>query len=85
MNRFLSHSSVVAVLAILGVAAFLSPMARSQMLATPSYVAVGVSSSGNTSTLWFHEPSSRQAIACQTVPTTNSGLGNIHCVTAKLP
>ena len=71
-------------LAALTVAAALAPVARSQIQATPSYVPIGVSSSGNTSTVWFHEPSSRQALACQTV-TQGASLSGIHCVAGKLP
>lgn len=60
------------------------PAARSQVVANPSYVPIGVSASGNSSTVWFHEPSSRQALACQTVQQ-GSGVSAIQCVTAKLP
>ena len=72
-------------LAALTLATVLVPVARSQILATPSYVPIGVSSSGNTSTVWFHEPSSRQALACHTVVTAGSSLSSIQCVAAKLP
>lgn len=58
--------------------------ARSQIVAIPSYVPIGVSASGNTSTAWFHEPSSRQTLACQTVQQS-SGLSGIQCVATKLP
>jgi hypothetical protein len=72
-------------LAALALAAVLAPAARSQILATPSFVPIGVSSSGSTSTVWFHEPSSRQAVACQTVVTQAAGLSTIQCVAARLP
>ena len=72
-------------LAALALAAVLAPVARSQILATPSYVPIGVSSSGNTSTVWFHEPSSRQVLACHTVVAAGSSLSSIQCVAAKLP
>ena len=75
----------VSSLAALALAAVLAPIARSQIQATPSYSPIGVSSSGSTSTVWFHEPSSRQALACQTVVTPPMGLSSIHCVAAKLP
>ncbi len=77
--------SAIALLAVLALAAFLAPMAKSQIQAAPSYVPIGVSSSGNTSTVWFHEPSSRQALACQTTVTPGSGLSSIQCVATKLP
>jgi len=77
--------SAIALLAALVLAVVLSPLARSQIQATPSYVPVGVSSSGSTSTAWFHEPSARQALACQTVVTPNTGLSSIQCVATKLP
>jgi hypothetical protein len=68
----------------LALALLLSPAARSQLDVAPSYVPIGVSSSGSTSTAWFHQPATRQALACQTV-TSGSGLSSIQCVTAKLP
>ena len=74
----------VASLATLVLAAVLPTSARSQVQALPSFVPIGVSSSGNTSTVWFHEPSSRQALACQTVQQ-GSGLASIQCVAIKLP
>jgi ABC-type transport system involved in cytochrome c biogenesis permease subunit len=77
--------SAIALFAALVLAVFLSPLAKSQIQATPSYVPVGVSSSGATSTVWFHEPSSRQTLACQTVSSASAGLSSIHCVAAKLP
>ena len=64
------------------IAVFWSPLARSQINATPSWVPIGVSQSGNASVAWFHEPSSRQAVACQTSGQAPTG---IHCVTVKLP
>ena len=71
-------------LAALAMAVTLVPIARSQSLATPSYVPIGVSASGNSSTSWFHEPSSRQVLACQTVQQS-SGISSIQCVATKLP
>jgi len=77
--------SVIALAAALGAtAAYMAP-ARSQVQATPSFVPIGVATTGNTSTAWFHEPSSRQALACQTVNTPNAGLSGIQCVSTKLP
>lgn len=74
----------VASLATLALAVALVPIARSQSLATPSYVPIGVSASGSASTAWFHEPSSRQVLACQTVQQS-SGVSAIQCVATKLP
>lgn len=71
-------------LATLALSAVLAPLARSQIQATPSYVPIGVSASGNTSTVWFHEPSSRQALACQTVQQ-GSSVSSVQCVAVKLP
>ncbi len=71
-------------LAALALTLVVAPMARSQVLVTPSYAPVGVSASGSTSTAWFHEPSSRRVLACQTVQQ-GSGISGIQCVEAKLP
>ena len=71
-------------LATLALTVSLAPLARSQIQATPSYVPIGVSASGTNSTVWFHDLSSRQALACQTVQQ-GSSLSSIQCVVAKLP
>lgn len=76
--------SIVATGIVIALALVLASSARSQFEVAPSYVPIGVSSSGNTSTAWFHQPSSRTTLACQTVSTA-SGLSSIQCVTAKLP
>jgi hypothetical protein len=79
--RFLAAGVVMVVgLALLG-----SPHARSQINAAPSWVPIGVSASGNASTVWFHEPSTRQAVACQTVAGSGGGVSSIQCVAARLP
>ncbi|WP_341887246.1 hypothetical protein [Variovorax sp. YR752] len=75
---------IAATFAALALAVALAPTARSQVQATPSFTPIGVSSSGNTSTVWFHEPSSRQAVACQTVQQ-GASLSSIQCVVTKLP
>jgi hypothetical protein len=77
--------SPIAVVSTLVLAGLLSTLAWSQIQAAPSYVPIGVSSSGNTSTVWFNDPSSRQTIACQTVVTPNTGLSSIQCVASRLP
>lgn len=59
--------------------------ARSQINASPVLRPIGVSASGSTSTVWFHEPSSGQAVACRTVEGPGSALSSIQCVTARLP
>ena len=70
---------------LLAAAAFYSGQARSQINATPSWVPIGVSSSGGASTAWFHETSSRQAVACRTVEGQSGNLSGIQCVVGKLP
>jgi hypothetical protein len=79
----------VVALAALASAAALIPIARSQLPPapapigtvpmSPSYVPIGVSASGSGSTAWFHDPSTRQAVACST------GAHGITCQTARLP
>ena len=79
----------LAALAALAAAAALIPIARSQLPPapvpvgsvpmSPSYVPIGVSASGSGSTAWFHDPSTRQAVACST------GAQGITCTTARLP
>jgi hypothetical protein len=78
------RTSLIVAIAAVVVAALLSPLAKSQMQASPSYIPIGVSSNGNSSTVWFHEPYSRQALACQTVATA-AGPSSIQCVATRLP
>lgn len=81
-------TGAAAALAVLMIAAAGLPAARSQpqpgLQAEPPYLPIGVSASGGTSTVWFHEPSSRTALACQTVQT-GGNLSNIQCVKTRLP
>ena len=77
----------VAAAAILVPAAlfFAAPAANSQIRANPSFQVIGAAASGNSSTAWFHDPSSGRAIACQTVVSASNGLTGMQCVAAKLP
>ena len=81
----LSLSVVALLVAGVTAAVVVTPAARSQAQGAPSYVPIGVSSSGNTSTVWFDEPSSRQTLACQTVIAQAPTPSSIQCVAAKLP
>jgi hypothetical protein len=84
MTRTLQFLAAGAV-SLAGLAVLWSPTARSQINAAPSWTPIGVSASGNASTVWFHEPSTRQTAACQTVAAPGSGLSGIQCVATKLP
>jgi hypothetical protein len=81
--RSLGHVAIAS-LATLALTVAIAPAALSQIQAKPSYVPIGVSASANGSTAWFHEPSSRQALACQTIQQ-GSSLSSIQCVAVKLP
>ncbi len=85
MNTSSVRWLVIAVLLLVGLALFWSPKALSQINASPVWVPVGVASSGNFSTVWFHQPSTSTALACQTVAAQGAGITGIHCVAAKLP
>lgn len=85
MRNRLLHLAVLGAAALAALAVLGPPDARSQINAAPSWVPVGVSSSGSGSTVWFHEPSSRQTVACHTSASAGGGLAPIHCVSAKLP
>jgi hypothetical protein len=63
----------------------LAQQARSQISASPTLTPIGVSSSGTSSTAWFHDKSAGQAVACRTVEAKDSGLSGIQCVAARLP
>ena len=83
MPRSLPRFSVIAVLLALVAAAVFMPSARSQIQATPSLLPIGVASSGNTSMVWFHEPSTGRVVACQS--TGGAGLTGVQCAVGKLP
>jgi len=88
MNRTLVGALAATAIAVPAALFFAAPAANSQtpqIRANPSFQVIGASASGNTSTAWFHDPSSGRAIACQTVVTAASGLTGLQCVTAKLP
>ena len=85
MTRTRTRWLVIVALSLAGTAALWAPSARSQMSAMPSWIAIGVAASGSGSTAWFHEPSSRQALACHAVTGGPPGAASIQCVMAKLP
>jgi hypothetical protein len=83
LSRYRTPAVAVGAIAVLGLAGLLVPPAQSQMpqvRANPVVQPVGVSSSGNGSTAWFHDPSAGRAIACH-LPAG----GSIQCQVAKLP
>ena len=83
MNFPMPRLSVAAVLLALGAAAVFMPSARSQIQATPSLLPIGVASAGNTSMVWFHEPSTGRVVACQS--TGGAGVTGVQCAVGKLP
>ena len=83
MPRSLPRFSVVAALLALAAAAVFIPSARSQIQVTPSLLPIGVASAGNTSMVWFHEPSSGKVVACQS--SGGAALTGVQCVVGKLP
>ena len=83
MPRSLPRFSVVAALLALAAAAVFIPSARSQIQVTPSLLPIGVASAGNTSMVWFHEPSSGKVVACQS--SGGTALTGVQCVVGKLP
>jgi hypothetical protein len=80
----LAALAVPAAIVAVAAALLLAPPARSQINTTPTLSPIGVSAAGGESTVWFHEPSSRLAVACQTV-STSGRLGAIQCVSTRLP
>lgn len=55
--------------------------AESQVQVAPTYAAVGVATSGGTSTAWFHHQATGRVVACQLV----SGGAAIQCTEGRLP
>lgn len=76
-------SALGAMLAIVSAAVFI-PSARSQIQATPSYLPIGVATTGSTSMVWFHDPSTGKVVACQSA-ASGGGLSAVQCVVGKLP
>jgi hypothetical protein len=83
MPRSLPRLSVVAALLALAAAAVFIPSARSQVQVTPSLLPIGVASAGNTSMVWFHEPSTGRVVTCQS--TGGAGVTGVQCAVGKLP
>ena len=83
MPRSLPRFSVVAALLALAAAAVFIPSARSQIQVTPSLLPIGVASAGNTSMVWFHEPSTGRVVACQS--TGGASVTGVQCAVGKLP
>ena len=83
MNFPMPRLSVAAVLLALGAAALFMPSARSQIQVTPSLLPIGVASAGNTSMVWFHEPSTGRVVACQS--TGGAAQTGVQCAVGKLP
>jgi hypothetical protein len=83
MPRSLPRLSIVTVLLALAAAAVFIPSARSQIQVTPSLLPIGVASAGNTSMVWFHEPSTGRVVACQS--TGGAGVTGVQCAVGKLP
>ena len=83
MPRSLPRFSIVTVLFALAAAAVFIPSARSQIQVTPSLLPIGVASAGNTSMVWFHEPSTGKVVACQS--TGGAGVTGVQCAVGKLP
>ncbi|CAL95267.1 hypothetical protein [Azoarcus olearius] len=76
---------IVAGVAGLVLAVAAASPARSQIDVAPSYQPIGTAASGNSSTVWLHEPSSRRIVACQTVGAGSKALAEIQCVSTRLP
>ena len=83
MPRSLPRFSVPAALLALAAAAVFIPSARSQIQVTPSLLPIGVASAGNTSMVWFHEPSTGRVVACQS--SGGAALTGVQCAVGKLP
>ena len=83
MNLHMPRLSVAAVLFALVAVAVFMPSARSQIQVTPSLLPIGVASAGNTSMVWFHEPSTGRVVACQS--TGGAGVTGVQCAVGKLP
>lgn len=79
LSRFRVPAMALAAVSAVALGVLLVPSAQSQIRANPSYQPVGVSSSGNGSTAWFHDPATGRAIAC------HMAAGPIQCQAAKLP
>ncbi|MCB1983758.1 MAG: hypothetical protein KDF63_18245 [Rhodoferax sp.] len=82
--RAFRYPTVAAALVLAGALA-IAPYARSQIDAAPSWAPIGTSASGASSTVWFHEPGSRQAVACQTVAGADGRLAGVSCAQGRLP
>lgn len=76
---------IITVFVAIGLFIVLLSTARSQIQVAPSYLPIGVASSGATSMAWFHHPATGTVVACQASSGSAATLSSIQCLTAKLP
>lgn len=73
-----------ALAALAAVAALLaSPLARSQSQIQPSFLPIGTSAAGGSSTVWFHDPSTSRVMACQATPAPAGPM--LMCNVTRMP
>lgn len=85
MKTALSRYGIPLIVAVFASIAICIPIAKSQVLASPSYQSIGVASTGNSSMVWLHEPASGRVVVCQSVAAPGAGLTGAQCAVAKLP
>ena len=82
MNRPVRIAAALAALAA-AAALLASPLARSQPQITPSFLPIGTSAAGGSSTAWFHDPSTSRVMACQATPAPAGPM--ILCNVTRMP
>jgi len=85
MKRTSGVIGLIAIVALTAIAVGFFPSANSQMQLSPSYLPIGVASSGNSSMAWFHHPASGRVLVCQPTSAQGSGLTGIQCIDSKVP
>ena len=63
----------------------IASQAQSQFNASPNWVPIGVASGAGSNVAWFHEPSSRQALACRLVEGQGAIQSAVVCTSGRLP
>ena len=84
-TRYRMAAGAAVVTLMIGFAIASQAQSQSQFNASPNWVPIGVASGAGSNVAWFHEPSSRQALACRLVEGQGGNPPALVCTSGRLP
>lgn len=84
-TKYRMAAAAAVVTLMIGYAIAIASQAQSQFNASPNWVPIGVASGAGSNVAWFHEPSSRQALACRLVEGQGGNPSAVICTSGRLP